>query len=466
MEWSKLLNPTRLRKFFGLPESRRMSGELRSEFERDYDRALYSSPVRRLRDKAQVFPLEQHDSIRTRLTHSLEVSVAAENLALAAMPHLPGVDLERPEEQKSIAWIARTCGLMHDLGNPPFGHAGEKAISSWFDKKNLCDDNFRRQFHDLTDQQKKDFLAFEGNAQTIRLVSHSQLLLDNYGLNLTIGTLASLCKYLPPSHLADNKNQIHALKKPGYFSSEEEIVNVVREQSSTGAHRHPITYLVEAADDIVYSTVDLEDGLKKDVLDWSTIEREMKDCPIAKEILQEADSDLVGTELRGKAFRDARAVILRTKAIGRMAHAVVKTFEHRYSQIMNGDYDGELVADDNCAVKEFIHFSKDRILGPYLYTHPSILKLEIRGREVIHDLMDVFWEAMDELTLPAKTKEYSGKLYLLLSENYRHDLERRLNEGGGEKSNQLYQKLQLITDQISGMTDTYICMLHKDLFNG
>jgi dGTPase len=327
------------------------------------------------------------------------------------------------------------------------------------------DENFRRKFRTLTDQQRKDFLEFEGNAQSIRLVSNCQLLLDSHGLNFTIGTLSALCKYLAASNHAD-KGGVHARSKPGYFASEQEIVQIVRRESSTGDHRHPITYLVEAADDIVYSTVDLEDGLKKDILDWTVVTRELGSCSLGKSVPEETDSDLAGSDLTGKAQRDAKAVVLRTKAIGRMAHAVVDTFFEKYKLIMNGDYDGELVGDNSCNAKDLVAISKKNILKPYLYTNPAILKLEVRGRDVIHALMDQFWEAVDNLGDPILINEYWGKLYLLLSDNYRHGFKKRI--AGTEHSEReiLYAKLQLITDQIAGMTDTHACKLHKDLFNG
>jgi dGTPase len=186
----------------------------------------------------------------------------------------------------------------------------------------------------------------------------------------------------------------------------------------------------------VYSTVDLEDGLKKDILDWKVVEGELEKCALGKTVLAEVAEDVKNSELDGKAQRQVCAVILRTKAIGRMAHAVVDVFNKRYKMIMHGEYDGELVEDSLCAAKELIDISKTHILRGHGYEEP------------------------------VKTSEYWGKLYLLISDNYRHSFRKRLAGHTNEKLPPMYIKLQLLTDHIAGMTDTYACQLHKDLFNG
>jgi dGTPase len=240
MQWEKLLSHERYR------PTQRVEGEMRDEFERDYGRALYSTPVRRLRDKAQVFPLEPHDSVRTRLAHSLEVSSVAEGLATHAARLIAKQEHLTDQQQRDIACIARTCGIIHDLGNPPFGHAGELAIATWFRDRLKNDNCFRGRFErELTKQQQEDFLAFEGNAQTIRLVCHLQLLTDQLGLNFTFGTLSAASKYLAPSD-AVSKHGPHQRRKPGYFASEQKKILTLREATGTGDRRNPIAYLVEA----------------------------------------------------------------------------------------------------------------------------------------------------------------------------------------------------------------------------
>lgn len=267
MNWNQLLSSRRVKGLRGEKSSTILEGDPRTEFDRDYGRTVFSTPVRRLQDKAQVFPLEEHDAVRTRLTHSLEVSSVARSLGEAA--ERQAVKREGSGTKAvCIPTIAATCGLIHDLGNPPFGHAGELAIADWFRKREKEDPALFADFDPKDGKAKanetqfaKDFLNFEGNAQTQRLLSRLQVLADDYGLNLTCGTLSASCKYVAASNAIDSS--IQAKKKHGYFASENDLMSKLRDEVGTADARNPITFLVEAADDIVYSTVDLEDGVKK-----------------------------------------------------------------------------------------------------------------------------------------------------------------------------------------------------------
>jgi dGTPase len=321
-------------------------------------------------------------------------------------------------------------------------------------------------FDSLSEQQRADFLHFEGNAQTLRLTCHLQLLTDRVGLNLTYGTLSAASKYLAASHQVQ-KGGPHQYKKPGYFASEQDVVDTVRRETKTGSYRNPITYLVEAADDIVYSTVDLEDGLKKRVLDWDIVQDALKASDLGRATIAATHERVDNSDLALSARKDAYAIVFRTIAISHMVPAVLETFKKRYKLIMKGEYERELVADPECVAKDLIEISKTNILRKYLYTDPSILKLEIRGRAVLHGLMDLFWEATDnvDISQPPQTHEYAGKLYLLISDNYRQVFENRIKQSP-QIHPEFYVRLQLVTDQVAGMTDTYACRLHKELFNG
>src|SRR5947209_12013932 len=180
MKWTSLLNKSR-------PRTSTNPGDHRAEFERDFDRAVFSTPVKRLQDKAQVFPMEPHDSVRTRLTHSLEVSSVARGLVRKVCKEflLPARHIKEGQDRQ-IEAIAATCGLIHDLGNPPFGHSGEDAIQEWF-RKNITEGELRKLL-DNREELVRDFLLFEGNAQTLRIVAKLQVLADFQGLNLTFGT--------------------------------------------------------------------------------------------------------------------------------------------------------------------------------------------------------------------------------------------------------------------------------------
>jgi len=227
MNWAQLLNRDRPRKSTN-------PGDHRTEFERDFDRAVFSNPVKRLQDKAQVFPLELHDAVRTRLTHSLEVSSVARGIGVDVAKWLVKEKQIESGQDRWIETIAATCGLIHDLGNPPFGHSGENAIREWFDQRfglPKLSRMFRRK-----PQLVQDLLKFDGNAQSLRLIGKLQILADYNGLNLTYGTLSASCKYTARSDEA-GKGKDHARAKPGFFASENELVKKIRDAAGRGTQK-------------------------------------------------------------------------------------------------------------------------------------------------------------------------------------------------------------------------------------
>jgi dGTPase len=402
------------------------------------------------------------------LTHSLEVSSVARDLAGQAARKLDDVPIEQVGQ---IAVIAATCGLMHDLGNPPFGHAGELAISTWFHQKAGSD--FFASLGGEDSQLSQDFLRFEGNAQTLRLVSKLQLLSDEYSLDLTCGTLSAAMKYTAPSNYQPNSSSPHEKVKPGYFSSEADVIEVVRQLTGTGEMRNPISFLVEAADDIVYCSVDLEDSIRKGVLKWSVVESAIEEAAkglgklnVPKNALERAFR-LTDRSLRGQARDETLAQTFRTAAIGEMVPSAIETFIARYPLIMNGEYHQELVRDEICTAAPLIAVCKG-LLKANTYRTEGILRLEVMGRKVIHDLMDVLWEAAHGFNGSPTSRTYPGKIYFLMSENYRRVFEKRFANSATntlDSTNQSYVRLQLVTDQIAGMTDAYACSLHKQLTN-
>jgi len=457
MDWKRLLNADRRRKST-------ISGDHRAEFERDFDRAVFSTPVKRLQDKAQVFPLEPHDAVRTRLTHSLEVSSVARGLASKAASWLLKQHAIEPGMDRSIEAIAATCGLIHDLGNPPFGHAGEAAIRWWFsqgDRETLL----RRVLK--SEQQVQDFLKFEGNAQSLRLVATLQVLADYTGLNLTFGTLSALGKYVASSDQADSDAKNRSRAKPGYFASEAGIVKQVRDETGTGDARNPICYLVEAADDIVYLAADIEDAIKKSVIAWQDVEDALggSNASSVKAALALQERILKGgrPEVPRDLEDDTLAAAFRTAAIGVMVEAAFKVFQTKYGDIMHGQYEGALLYDS-----EAVELSEClRQLGrTKVYPTRSTLTLELMGRKVIGDLMDVFWEGASALPKDKapKTSTFPGKAAALFSPNYRKVFQHFASERTDLPEE--YHRFQLVTDYICGMTDTFAKRLHAELFNG
>lgn len=247
LDWNQLLCEERIRTSTQRKQEQKDEYITRNEFEADYDRIVGSSSVRRLQDKAQVFPLQKNDFVRTRLTHSIEVSAIARSLAKIVGIHLEKKNEFTRDQTEKLMGMLQTAGLIHDLGNPPFGHYGETVIRNWYEEVVLTEKQ-KRDSHYEKNQEDTDFLYFDGNVQNLRIVTKLQMLNDQYGVNFTYGTLATIIKY--PFNSLNSK---HEKNKFGYFKSEENIFQKIMEKTGLKEGvRHPATFLLEAADDIVY----------------------------------------------------------------------------------------------------------------------------------------------------------------------------------------------------------------------
>lgn len=472
MEWGELLSEKRIRELLEDKPANSSKPDERTQHGRDYDRAIFSTPVRRMQDKTQVFPLDPNDSVRTRLTHSLEVSNIARNMARGIGNWLLDEGKIDCSQRDSIEMVAATCGLIHDLGNPPFGHAGEKAIQEWFKSK---DKTFFKGLDDLDNNQhlENDFKEFEGNAQTIRLISKLQVLADFHGLNLTCATMSAACKYVASAN--ELTKDFHEKSKLGYFTSERHLIEKIQEETGTKGVRNPIAYIVESADDIAYSVVDIEDGVKKGVISWNNLKdklteefsKAMEECSgsdsemlrfcfsKADDYLKKADSSILE---KGKPHDNAMSQAFRVFVIIQSAKAVEKAFKDKYTDIMIGDCHNELYRDSEAGA--LIDACK-QVGTKYIYCSKENLKLELMGRRVIHDLMDIFWEGAS--TGSKEAKGFARKIFELTSRNYRVVYEKAKKD---RKLPEEYCSMQLMTDYICGMTDTFACTLHKRLTNG
>lgn len=472
MTWDALLSPTRQ---VNLARGDRIAraDPLFNEFDQDHGRAVFSSPIRRLQDKAQVFPMDPTDAIRTRLTHSMEVSSVARGLARRIAVKELGEGRLRPESVRDLETVVATSALLHDLGNPPFGHAGEGAMRDWF----------RRQFADhgvgagLPDAYRRDFELFEGNAQSIRLVSRLQLLVRDDGLNLTCATLGALQKYVVAANDVDGTS--HSKKKPGFFQSEANLVQEVREELGMApAARNPLALMMEAADDICYSVVDLEDGTKKGAVQWPHVleafRRSEQQDPgriglgLCEKAMEQVDAQKPA-DMPSDATEQAYMQMFRVMFIGRAVKAAANAFEANRDAIMAGDFLGELNDAGDCfpAVKVCKGLGRSHV-----YREASILRLELRGRRVISDLLDFYWMGAgtavvgdDGVAGPGRgaRQGMAERAFDLISENYVRVFRRAVKE---EPELIDYHRLQLIADQVCGMTDSYACGLHADLCGG
>lgn len=474
MKWEKLLSTTRGRELDKGPKPKNNEDDPRSEFRRDYDRAIFCTPFRRLQDKTQVFPMDPNDSVRTRLTHSLEVASVSSGIAKATAKKMVEENKIDSGQVDDISTIAATCGLIHDFGNPPFGHSGEKAIAGWFKKKLDKDKNF---FKRVTEKKLKaleikksqyaqDFLNFEGNAQTLRLVTRLQVLADFHGLNLTCGTLSAACKYIAPSNKVDTSRECHERSKPGFFASENDFIKKLRNETGTGEARNPITFLVEAADDCVYNTVDLEDGVKKNLLDWVYLKRRLRRIADNKKLIDkcigfsEKKVKSAKAKLSGRAKDSALVQYFRVAVIKEVVPHVANAFMKHYDEIMSGEFHKALLDKGQCnpGAASLIK-ACNKICREVVYCSQETLKLELMGRKIIHDLMDLFWEGASEYD--GKQEIFPKKVCELMSENYKLVFKETKKDLPKK-----YRQMQLLTDYICGMTDTFAYRLHKSLISG
>ena len=447
MDWSRLISSTRA----GLSDQ--PAGD-RTEFEDDMGRVVFSTPVRRLQDKTHVFPLEAHDSVRTRLTHSLEVSSVARDLSQAACRRL--ADRIPAQYAQPVSTIAATCALLHDVGNPPFGHAGEKAIQDWFLRRLSTVPAFG--------PLAQDFIQFDGNAQMVRLATRLQVLSGSNGLNLTFGTLSAACKYVVSAR--DTRPDVHERSKPGFFETERELICRVQHETGTGVSRNPITYLVEAADDIVNVCIDLEDGVRKRVFRWQEMVEELEHYGAEGEAIalkDDAQAVLGRRGLAGYGAGDVFAQAFRTSLMSRLIPAALDEFQNSYDAIMTGEYGHELVKR-SCLGGLYVACKE--VVKRHIFCSPEVLRLEIMGRRVIQDLLDLYWEGVAPES--RDEKGFSNKLYSIISDNYRNAFEQDLHRAFttiDPASKRHYLQLRLVCDQVAGMTDAYAVSQHRLLAN-
>ena len=454
MAWSQLLTPIRER----ASRHKKLSDDHRSAFDMDYDRIVYSSSLRRLQDKAQVFPLQENDFTRTRLTHSLETSAIGRSLGTKV-----GRWINRqhprlfPEEYiHQLSSLLQVAGLVHDLGNPPFGHYGEELIKAWFRDPN------NPYVQRLSEEERRDFTFYDGNAQTIRILSRLQFLKDRHGINFCFGTLGTLLKYPWPS----SAPRARAKDKFGFFLSERDLGERIIAETGM-VTRHPVTYLLEAADDLAYLFADLEDAVKKGHLPWPRIYKELVDddrlwqhFPEARDSLRRDVKQLESSSVPPEEIDliSSRYFKLTGQVMG--IDAVCGEFAANYDRIMTGAYDRTLLKAE--AIRDFMDKVRD-ICIEYAYRNDEVLSLELVAKSVLNTLLGRFIPAvLDDKADDPGTE--SGKLYRLISRNFEYI--QKLDENSVyQKDRKLspYQRVQLGIDFISGMTDSYALSLHKKL---
>lgn len=449
MRWDHLLSEARL----GDDRPLRPRLPTRSPFMVDYDRIVFSSPFRRLQDKTQVHPLPQSDYVRRRLTHSLEVSSIGRSLGIeigyflkdqGLLPgHIPPEDL---------GFIVAAACLAHDIGNPPFGHAGEEAIGGWFAEAAAPAHPLATALAEgLTDAELGDFLHFEGNAQGFRIVVRRQMYQEAGGLRLTLATLGAGLKY-PCLQASPARNGYggKSAKKFGAFQAEAARLAEVAEGCGMIARggglyaRHPLSFLMEAADDIAYAVVDLEDGLKLHYLPAQEVETALLALAGGKVDLARAGND---------PYR--RIELLRAVAIGKLVEECARVFRDRHEAILAGGFDDALVAHTTLA--EAHDYATRTLAVPKIFRSDAVTRAEIKGFNAVRDLLDRFAGAAIRAHGAGGASALDARHWRLVP-----DLP-PLTKGRPPAGTRLYDTLLCVTDFVSGMTDGYALKLHREL---
>ncbi|MEK3884965.1 dGTP triphosphohydrolase [Paenibacillus sp. PL2-23] len=385
MRWDDLLCEKRFR------EHSQVTAQTdgRNAFENDYSRVVFSSAVRRLQDKAQVFPLDNSDFVRTRLTHSIEVSALERSIGVSVENELikNRSYLFDEKHRGKLGALLSTVGLLHDLGNPPFGHFGEAVIQKYF-RKWLENGNGEG----LTEAEKGDLIHFEGNAQSFRLAHKLQYLIDENGFNLTYATLASLLKY-PRSSIEGNKKSGKAsYKKFGYFQSEHSSFSEIQNCTGIKEFRHPLAFLLEAADDIAYSAADIEDGLKKKVLNYEILKTTLGQyldfsCEKERKIYEKFEEYYCDVHPNYTDKSELAIQRFRIYAQGFMIDSVVKTFNEQQHQILDGTFDEDIILASKA---RNLRLAFKHLANEYIFKDKSIILKELVGQQVISGLLDLF----------------------------------------------------------------------------
>lgn len=435
MNWLQLLSSYRL------GQKGSSSEHSRSAFEQDYDRIIFAHPFRRLQDKTQVHPLPEQDFVHTRLTHSLEVSSVGRSLG----KRVGEIILQRhPELQENFSLfdfgaIVAAASLAHDLGNPPFGHAGEDAISEFF-HHHPFGQSFKTK---VTEAEWAELINFEGNAQGFRILNKSQ-----YGLKLTCATLGAFTKYPCPAHfLARDKNR-KSQKKFGFFETEQKIFTEVATQlqlpggNDHAWSRHPLAFLVEAADDICYSIIDLEDGCRLGLVSFDETVDLL--APILKDKLNR-------NKLVGKAGLNEKVGVIRAMAIGELIDGCNQIFLDNEQQILEGKFDQALIelCEFKDALKKISQVSINKI-----YRARQVVEIEAAGHEVLPGLLHEFTQAGLHLMQNVKSRKYQNLILLLPEE---------IHEAIVLAPNDQYGMLRHTIDFISGLTDRHALSLYRKI---
>ncbi len=453
MKWNKLHSTKNT-----CIERSTLKSDTRSEYQKDFDKLIFYSGFRRMQNKTQVFPLPGVAFVHNRLTHSLEVASIGRSLGKITGNFISN-SFDLDDESRNFYdnelsnVIAASC-LAHDIGNPPFGHSGEKAISNFFSENHDLQIEAKRLRSFFDEKYWIDLLNFEGNANGLRLLTHSFNGKTPGGLGLTYTTLAATFKY-PTESIGINKS-FKNRSKFNFFQSEKSLfkdICVTTNMSLESTEplifkRHPFVFLTEAADDVCYRIIDFEDAHRLGIIDSPMVLNSLRNLVICLRSLFNNYSDIEATVDKISDSND-KIAFLRTKCIDGLTRICANRFVDNINEIQNGTFNEDLITDyeNKCsALKEIKEITEE-----YIYDYNKVIKLEITGYRIIYDLLMLFIPSI----LKNKPTHRDQKILKLIPEQFRVD----------EKYNpSAYEKVLSVLDFISGMTDTFATQLYQELY--
>lgn len=492
--YSKILSSERFR------SSRVDNRKIEIEAESDRGRLLFCPAFRRLQQKAQVFSMEPNAAVRSRLTHSFEVSQMGRYIADQVSEKLREENIITADQSSAFVTFIETACLMHDIGNPPFGHFGEAAISEWFRKNGAdsliksCSNKSRRSGLGNEDPRiikaTSDFLQFDGNPQGLRVASKLQRNSDEFGLNLTKTTLASYIKYVRCCTQKPESVKSPFTKKGGYFSTEEDLVNSIwKTFDFTKPKRFPLAYIMEAADDIAYCISDLEDSIEKGLVEktpsLNEIYEDWKKRLIQKDSIEEKETENKIHEIFENAIRGYRDddtkftyIDFRTSLNRVLATYSANQYMENHDKVIEGDFPSLIPSNSPSGkvLEALKYFCRSNV-----YCHESVQKIELAGYTAIYGLLDHFrcllecdYDRFNCALDYSKNKDGEGnpiiiekKLLSLFPKNYIKTYEEetaRLNQRDEDfRFKEWNLRAHLVTDFLSGMTDNFSTETYQTL---
>jgi dGTPase len=447
MQWTHLYSSNR----FGAQTTAEDNQDYaRSQYQRDYDRIIFSSPFRRLQNKTQVFPLPGSIFVHNRLTHSLEVASVGRSLGNILGQRIAQLYKHPPDGfdrfyRYELGFVVATACLAHDIGNPPFGHSGEEAISSFFRKS--AHEPFRQQ---LTEGQWTDLIRFEGNANAFRILTHQYTGRKSGGLGLTYTTLVSIVKY-PCESVSGFSKELASRKKYGFFQSEKDTYQTIAHELGISRnnpdqlvyHRHPFVFLVEAADDICYQVIDLEDAHRLGIFHTDK----------ARELLlhffdPQADReelDKIQATLKQVQDSNEQIAYLRARTINKLIEKCADAFWQNREAILAGSFEQSLIDGVDGRARGAMEELRKMSIR-HIYNERSVVEIEIAGYKVLGGLLEEFvWAVLHP------DSQYARKVLELIPGQFIYT------------GSDTFTRIQSVVDFVSGMTDLYAVELYRKI---